>query len=162
MSVSDQAQLTISRWLWRRLVGELRRRGQGRRESGAFLLGVRRGEIAFVRDFICYDDLDPNALDKGYVTFHSQGLKALWAQCRSRQMDVIADVHTHPGPNTRQSELDQRHPMIPVNGHIALIVPNFGNTVQWQLDGVGVHEYLEAEWLHHKEPQSRVRLTWWP
>lgn len=159
--MSDFAHLSISRWLWWRLIGELHRRGQSHRESGAFLLGVRHGSRARVRDFIFYDDLDSNALDKGYVTLHSRGLKALWAQCRARQLDVVADVHTHPGLDTRQSDLDQRHPMIPVDGHIALIVPNFANTTRWQLDGVGVHEYRETGWLQHAAPQSRVQLNWW-
>lgn len=160
--MSDLTYLSISRWLWRRLISELRRRGHGQRESGAFLVGVRQGSRARVRDFICYDDLDPRALDKGYVTLHSRGLKALWAQCRASQFDVMADVHTHPGIDTRQSDLDQRHPMIPVDGHIALIVPNFANTTRWQLDGVGIHEYRGTGWLRHKAPQARVQLNWWP
>lgn len=160
--MSDFAHLSISRWLWRRLISDLHHRGQDRRESGAFLLGVREGSRARVRNFICYDDLDPNALDHGYVTLHSRGLKSLWAQCRARQLDVVADVHTHPGRDTRQSSLDQRHPMIPVDGHVALIVPNFANTTRWQLDGVGVHEYRATGWLQHAAPQSRVQLDWWP
>ncbi|WP_168708848.1 Mov34/MPN/PAD-1 family protein [Metallibacterium scheffleri] len=154
--------MTISRWIWRRLIGELHRRGQERRESGAFLLGVRQGPRASVRDFCCYDELDPSALDDGYVTLHSRGLKALWAQCRARQLDVVADVHTHPGPDTRQSTLDRRHPMVPVDGHIALIVPNFAHTTRWRLDGVGVHEYLENGWRSHVTPQDLLRLSWWP
>ena len=47
--------------LWRRLYSELRRRSKGRRESGAFLLG----QSSKVSAFICYDDLDPSALDTG-------------------------------------------------------------------------------------------------
>lgn len=160
--MSEPSQLTMSRWLWRRLIGELHRRGHGRRESGAFLLGVRRGARAQVRDFLCYDDLDPQALEQGYVTLHSHGLKALWAQCRALKLDVVADVHTHPGADTRQSPLDQRHPMIPIDGHVALIVPHFADTSRWQLDGVGVHEYQAAGWQQHAAPQSRVRLSWWP
>lgn len=161
-SVSNAEQLTIGRWIWWRLIGELRRRGQGRRESGAFLLGVRRGQRACVHDFLCYDDLDSNALDQGYVTLHSRGLKALWAQCRARRLDVVADVHTHPGSDTRQSALDRRHPMIPVPGHVALIVPNFAMTSRWRLDGVGIHEYLDGGWKLHVAPQSRLHLSWWP
>ena len=52
--------LRMSMWLWLRLFRQLRRRGRGQRESGAFLLskqGARR-----ITKFICYDDLDPTAL----------------------------------------------------------------------------------------------------
>ncbi len=159
--MSDPERLMISRWTWWKLIGELHRRGHGRRESGAFLLGDSNGGEARVRDFVCYDDLDPKALDQGYVTLHSRGLKALWARCRARQLDVVADVHTHPGSDTQQSALDRRHPMIPVAGHVALIVPNFAATSRWRIDGVGVHEYRETGWHSHVEPQTRLRLSWW-
>ena len=158
----SDSQLTISHWMWRRLIGELRRRGDGERESGAFLLGTRRAGHGVVREFVCYDDLDPQALEQGYVTMHARGMKALWAHCRARGLDVVADVHTHPGPDTRQSTIDRRHPMVPVDGHLALIVPNFAHTTPWRLDGVGIHEYRDSDWTSFPAPQSRLCLSWWP
>ena len=91
-------RLEISRWRWWRLVRELRRRGAGSRESGAFLLGVRCGQSVIVRDFICYDDLDPKALEFGHVTFHGSGFPLLWTICRQRELQAVADVHTTQGP----------------------------------------------------------------
>lgn len=162
--MSSEQKLRVSRWTWRRLILELRRRGQGRRESGAFLLGTRHANQAKVRAFVCYDDLDPTALDSGIVTFHGQGLKALWALCRARQLEVVADVHTHPGRDTRQSQIDSRHPMIPVNGHVALIVPHFAQTTPYSLAGIGVHEYLDTGWQSYSPNvrPHRIELTWWP
>ncbi len=60
--------LNISYWLWMALVRELRKRGYGERESGAFLL-AKHGS-PHVTKFICYDDLDPTALDTGIIVFH--------------------------------------------------------------------------------------------
>ena len=57
-------------------------------------------------------------------------------------MDLLVDVHTHPGPDVRQSSIDERHPMIPIVGHTAMIVPNFARTAWWSLKLVGVYEYL--------------------
>ena len=59
--------------VWRRLIKDLRRRGHGHRESGAFLLGTRGPKQDVVRAYVCYDDLDPQALDTGIVIFGSAG-----------------------------------------------------------------------------------------
>jgi len=76
------SHLTISIWLWIRLIRQLRKRGYGHRESGAFLLG-RNGQSRITR-FICYDDLDPEALDSGIVVFRGLGFVPLWEFCRGR------------------------------------------------------------------------------
>lgn len=159
--MSTSLRLDLPRMTWWRLVRELRRRGNGRRESGAFLLGSRTNGVALMSDFVCYDDLDASALVSGYVTFHGSGFPRLWAICRERDLQVIADVHTHPGRDTRQSATDQRHPMIPVAGHVALIVPRFATGNNFSLSGVGVHEYRGNDWIDRTgERHAAVRLTW--
>ena len=150
--------------LWVRLLRELRRRGAGRRESGAFLLGHRPGGVGHITVFVCYDDLDPNAYQSGAIAFHADGYAALWERCRKSALQVIGDVHTHPEGHISQSEIDQRHPMIPVVGHTAIIVPNFARTPWWSLRAVGVYEYCgNFEWRTHCAPQHRrrMRLTLW-
>ena len=54
-------KLSLSVWLWSRLLGDLRRRGAGRRESGAFLLGRSDGPRGRITTYLCYDDLDPDS-----------------------------------------------------------------------------------------------------
>lgn len=160
---SDVASITVPILLWRRLLRELRRRGGGRRESGAFLLGASGARNGRITRFICYDDLDP-ASCPGAIAFHADGYAALWEYCRENAVDVIADVHTHPGRHVGQSETDQRHPMVPVVGHTALIVPNFAVADWWSLQKVGVYEYLgNFMWRAHgsENGRRRVRLTLW-
>lgn len=95
--------------------------------------------------------------------FHANGYAALWQRCKAAGLDLIADVHTHPGSNVLQSGIDQRHPMIPVVGHTAMIMPHFGKTSWWSLSGVGVYEYLgNFKWRTHGAGQpAHVRLTLW-
>ncbi len=149
--------------LWARLVRDLGRRGQGRRESGAFLLGSQSGTRAKIRQYVCYDDIDPNAYQGGAIMFHANGYAALWQRCKAAKLDLIADIHTHPGTNVSQSGIDQRHPMVPVVGHTAMIMPHFGRTSRWSLSGVGVYEYLgNFKWrTHGADTAPRVRLSWW-
>lgn len=123
--LAPRHELSCSWWLWQRLLNGLRSRGRGTRESGAFLLGTSdaAGRRRIV-DFLLYDDLDPHALDSGIVHLDGRHFGKLWELSRSRGLDVVADVHTHPGAAS-QSHSDQAHPMIARAGHLALIVPNF-------------------------------------
>jgi len=122
---APQHRLSCSWILWRRLLSELRCRGMdGRRESGAFLLGLRRDGRARITQFVLYDDLDPHCLDTGIVSFDGRFYAALWDKCRESGLSVVADVHTHPD-GSYQSPSDQANPMISRAGHIALIVPRF-------------------------------------
>lgn len=136
----------ISIWLWMRLIQQLRRRGYGQRESGAFLLskqGARR-----VTKFICYDDLDPSALDSGIIIFHGAGFVPLWDYCRREHMTAVADVHTHSDQWTGQSDTDRTHPMIGQKGHVSLIVPHYAQRNLLSFDGVGIYEYAgNHEWI---------------
>jgi len=152
------AKIVINRLFWFGLTKELYRRGGNRRESGAFLLS--RENAVRVESYICYDDLDPNCLKKGYVNFDGAGYVKLWQFCQHKKLRVIADVHTHPTAWTDQSDSDQEHPMIPQKGHMALIIPNYARGSRFRLRGVGIFEYLgDGEWQHWKPSFGIVRLT---
>lgn len=156
--------ITVPLLLWRKVILQLRRRSAGRRESGAFLLGRQSGGLARATAYICYDDLDPHAYQSGAIAFHAAGYAALWQYCREKKIQIVADVHTHPGRSVRQSSIDQRNPMVPVVGHTAVIVPHFARTRWWSLRAVGIYEYLgDFKWrtLGASENPRRITLTLW-
>jgi proteasome lid subunit RPN8/RPN11 len=129
--------------LWRRLYSELRRRSKGRRESGAFLLG----QSSKVSAFICYDDLDPSALDTGIVIIKGGAFVLLWDYCARHKLKVIGDIHTHPTNSTAQSCSDRSNPAVAQPGHVAVILPNFASRKWPSLRGAGIYEYLgQQEW----------------
>jgi len=156
------ASIRLPVLLWARTVFQLQRRSAGRRESGAFLLGRQRGPAAQVTTFVCYDDLDPKAYQNGAIAFHAPGYAKLWELCRRKELQVLADVHTHPGSSVYQSSIDQKNPMVPVAGHTALILPHFGRTAWWSLKGIGVYEYLgNFRWSTGAAESDRINLTLW-
>jgi proteasome lid subunit RPN8/RPN11 len=162
--LANNDQIEIPLLLWRRLLQQLASRGRGRRESGAFLLGRQNVPKRQVVDFICYDDLDPRALSHGIVEFHRAGFSSLWATCNKRGLHVLADVHTHPTLDVRQSTVDKAHPMIPIAGHVALIVPSFGDTSVWSLSRIGIHRFLgKRRWQSFAagDTDTPVRLSLW-
>ncbi|WP_194725082.1 hypothetical protein [Noviherbaspirillum malthae] len=147
-------RLQCSAVVWRSGVTELRRRTRGRQESGAFLLGRRNGEVRVIHDFLFYDDIDPQCFRRGIVEFNGRYLGKVWEICRERQLEVVADVHVHPG-SSHQSESDKNNPIIAEVGHLALILPNFARDTC--LPGhIGMYEYHGAcSWTSHSHLGNR-------
>lgn len=142
--VAPRHKLSCSWWLWRRLTRELRLRGQGTRESGAFLLGrVDASGRRRIVDYVLYDELDPEALSTGIVRLDGRHFGRLWGLCESLSLTVVADVHTHPG-GVGQSQSDQDHPIIARADHIALIIPCFAEPPVTR-EKVGIYRYLGAK-----------------
>jgi proteasome lid subunit RPN8/RPN11 len=149
--------------LWFRLIRDLRRRGGGYRESGAFLLGTRADGGDLVKAYACYDDLDPHALDTGTVALRGSGFAALWARCRELGIEVLADVHTHPDDHPVQSGTDRVNPMISEVGHVALILPRYAGTWGLWFRDVAIYEYAgNYTWKDWAGPRrrQRVRFCW--
>ena len=148
-------ELSVSWFVWRRLLTGLRERGRNRsRESGAFLLGRRNGGRAHITAFVLYDDLDPHCLDTGIVRFDGRHFGSLWDHCRQRDLSVIADIHVHPG-GSGQSESDRHYPMISRAGHLALILPGFA-APPVRIGSVGVYRYLGGKKWETIPPNDRA------
>lgn len=142
--VAPQHEVSCSWRMWHRLLRRLRERGlQGRRESGAFLLGRRQGRTARIVDFLLYDDIDPHSLEGGIVDFDGRYYSRVWEICQARGLSVVADVHVHPA-GSGQSESDRQNPMISSPGHLALIIPDFAKSPVKRAD-VGMYRYLGAK-----------------
>jgi hypothetical protein len=152
--VAPEHRINCSWRTWRRIVGELERRGRRRHESGVFLLGVERDGRRAVTDAVFYDELDPEAYATGVCILHGDAFGKLWTLCRQKKLTVVADVHTHPGAAV-QSASDKANPMVARPGHIAIIVPNFA---AWPIraDRLGIYEYRgEHKWINRTHPKSR-------
>lgn len=124
-------------WWW--LFRQLRQRDGDVRETGAFLLGERRADEAVVRRVVFYDDIDPSALLTGIVRLSGHAMNAVWQTCADTGLEVLADIHTHPG-GSGQSRSDQDYPMVALKGHLALIAPRFASRT-FDLARIGVYRY---------------------
>lgn len=147
--------------LWTAILQELRERGGGHREAGGFLLGIRDAKgRRRITEFMAYDDIDPKAL-QGIIVFDGSKMDLVWKRCAAAGLQVVADVHTHPG-GYGQSDIDQANPMIPERGHIALIIPNFVDH-DYLPGQIGLHEYRGRDgWLDHSAAAKRFfRVDRW-
>ena len=141
-ALAPKHKISCSKTLWKNLLSDLRARGGGRRESGAFLIGERVGAVARITEFVLYDALDPASLDTGIIRFDGRYFGALWEYCAKNNRTVVADVHTHPC-GSGQSDSDMANPMIACAGHLAFIIPNFA-APPLRLEEVGMYCYLGA------------------
>ena len=149
-NTNNVGRLNIKLDQWIGMLTELRIRGRGVRESGAFLLGSSIGRdrnevVTALRQIVYYDDLDAECL-RGGIRLEGRAFDALWKICNEHELTVVADIHTHPTNWIQQSSIDRTNPMIALRGHIALIVPNFARDVVG-ITEVGVYEYQgEHRW----------------
>lgn len=136
--------LLISRRRFAKLMRELHRRGEDRRESGAFLLARRDARPVaggrVITEVVYYDDLDADCLTGG-ITMHAIGLSRLNQLCRERRLRVLGDIHTHPSTFIQQSRIDATHPMVALPGHLAFIAPNYAAGTLGPAD-LGAHRLL--------------------
>jgi proteasome lid subunit RPN8/RPN11 len=140
--------LRMNRALWRDVTAELHRRTEGRHESGAFLLGHRRGAEREATAVIYYDDLDPRAYDTGVCVLRADAFGHLWDSCADQSLMVVADAHVHPR-GAWQSLSDRENPMIARPGHLALILPRMA-APPVRRGSVGLYEYLgDHRWRSH-------------
>jgi hypothetical protein len=152
--VVPEHRISCSSRTWRRIVGELERRGHRQHEAGAFLLGIERRGRREVVHVVYYDELDPDAYVSGVCILHGDAFGKLWALCRQKKLTVVADVHMHPGA-AGQSDSDRANPMVARPGHIAIIVPHFA---AWPIQAgrLGVYEYCGRHiWIDHTRPKSQ-------
>ena len=152
--VAPQHRISCSKQLWEELRRELAARGDGRRESGAFLLGtIDRAGRREIRDFVLYDQLDPSCLT-GIIEFNGEvGFGKLYSLCREKKLDVVADVHTHPGL-PYQSRMDQDNPMMSRQGHIALILPDFAQK-RVKVAAMGIYHFKGGcQWDNWSGPEA--------
>jgi proteasome lid subunit RPN8/RPN11 len=110
--------------VWPGMLTDLRQRGRGRRESGAFLLGRETGSAKSVTRWVSYEELDPKSKNHTIIKLDTSAFPKLWELCSKYGLQVMADVHTHPG-RPIQSVSDRAYPMLSIAGHVALIVPRF-------------------------------------
>ncbi len=144
--------IMCSQQIWQSLTEQLRQRGEGRHESGAFLLGKNRSSLREILEVIYYDELDPHAYCTGVCILHADAFAKLWRLCREKGLTVVADVHTHP-MDARQSLADRMNPMVARAGHIAIIIPDFA-AVPVRHDRLGIYVYRGNHTWSNQSPSS--------
>ncbi|MGE0710321.1 MAG: hypothetical protein AB7N76_13590 [Planctomycetota bacterium] len=86
--------------------------------------------------------------------------RALFELLRSRELEILADVHTHPSDWVELSPVDQEHPIEYRVGLLALVIPRFA-AGERSIDACGLHEYLgDLRWrqLEQGEVATTIQI----
>ncbi|MCZ7600608.1 MAG: hypothetical protein M5U09_26745 [Gammaproteobacteria bacterium] len=107
---APEHRLSCPTALWRDGLAELARRGEGRHESGAFLLGRQDGQRRRVVRFVYFDELDPLCWTPASSSSTARASARSGRFCREAELQVVADVHPRGRGPARQSHLDRENP----------------------------------------------------
>jgi proteasome lid subunit RPN8/RPN11 len=68
-------------------------------------------------------------------------------KARSYRLAVIAQVHSHPGGDTRHSDGDDDLIFMPFEGMFSLVVASYGNGQVEPRAGAGLHQFQDGRWV---------------
>jgi proteasome lid subunit RPN8/RPN11 len=123
----------------RRFIGDDGRRHEGivlwaGRTDGAYTFAVAAVAVAA--------DHGP-----GFVEMPEAAVGAAARAARARGLAVLAQVHSHPGSDTRHSDGDDRLVLMPYEGMFSLVVANYGDGSLDPTHGAGLHQFQQGRWV---------------
>jgi proteasome lid subunit RPN8/RPN11 len=68
-------------------------------------------------------------------------------QVRPHGLAIIAQVHSHPGRDTRHSDGDDKLVLMPFEGMFSLVVADYGAGGLEPANGAGLHQYQDGRWV---------------
>jgi proteasome lid subunit RPN8/RPN11 len=76
-------------------------------------------------------------------------------------LELIAQVHSHPGGFIDHSDGDSRGALMPYEGFLSIIVPNYGCREMWPLTQCGVHRFESGRFrrLSSGDVEAMFRLV---
>jgi proteasome lid subunit RPN8/RPN11 len=115
----------------------------GPHEGIAFWLGRTVGQNTYVMSA-----LRPSAdHGNGHVLVNEEGVGAAARKAREIGLGIVAQVHSHPGTDTRHSDGDDQLIVMPFEGMYSLVVANYGAGSLTIAEGLGVHQYQYGRWV---------------
>lgn len=77
-----------------------------------------------------------------------QAVAATSRAARAAGLGLVAQVHSHPGTDTRHSDGDDQLVLMPYDGMFSLVVADYGQGSIRPSHGAGLHQYQQHRWVH--------------
>lgn len=115
----------------------------GDHEGLVFLLGHESVELTVLTTALAPDaDHGP-----GHVFCSEEAVGAAGRAARAQGLGILAQLHTHGRGWTEHSRGDDDLIVMPFEGMLSLIAPWYGHTGLRPLDGLGVHQHQDGQWV---------------
>lgn len=80
---------------------------------------------------------------------HAAGAAARLA--RSAHLGIVAQVHSHPGTDTRHSDGDDELVLMPFENMFSLVAARYGEDGLLEVNGASVHQYQDGRWIRVRQ-----------
>ncbi len=67
-------------------------------------------------------------------------------RARALGLGILAQVHSHPGDDTRHSDGDDELVVMPFEKMLSLVAPHYGRHLQ-SIDDFAVHQFQDRRWV---------------
>lgn len=115
----------------------------GRHEGLVYWMGRRCEQDALVISaFLPASDHGPQ-----HVFVAEAEVGRMSRRARSLGLAMVAQVHSHPGNDTRHSDGDDRLILMPFEGLYSLVVARYGDGGLLPAEGAGLHQYQDKRWV---------------
>ena len=68
-------------------------------------------------------------------------MRTVIVELSQHRLEFIAQVHSHPGTYADHSTGDSQGALMPFEGFVSVVVPNYGRSAIWPLCRCGVHRF---------------------
>jgi proteasome lid subunit RPN8/RPN11 len=92
--------------------------------------------------------------DRGRVQIDEDAVGAAASAARAHGLGVIAQVHSHPGWDTRHSDGDDQMVLMPYESMFSLVIADYGLGSMHPADGAGQHQFQDGRWIQVSNPES--------
>lgn len=120
---------------------------EGRRdvphEGLAWWLGRRIGDDTYVMSCVA------PPVDSGlqHVFANETAVGDAAAAARRNRLGIVAQVHSHPGGDTRHSDGDDALVLMPFEDMFSIVTAHYGASMLDPLHAAGVHQYQDGRWV---------------
>lgn len=96
-----------------------------------------------------------------FVLLDEQAVGAAARTARRFGLGVVAQVHSHPGHDTRHSDGDDQLVLLPFEGMYSVVVGSYGTGGLDPGSGVGLHQYQDRRWVRIVDDAAMVIVPGW-
>jgi hypothetical protein len=75
---------------------------------------------------------------------------------RAMRLGIVAQVHSHPGDDTRHSDGDDDLVLMPFPGMFSLVVADYGASSLLPEEGAGLHQFQDGRWVLVRQPHPAL------
>ena len=92
----------------------------------------------------------------GFVHVSADQVGEAAHQARARRLVLLAQVHSHPGDDTRHSDADDSLVLMAREDMFSLVAAHYGDRALTLAEGVGIHQFQDARWIQVSDAETAL------